>query len=247
MSIWMKLVTAVRGGANEAAEAVADNQAMRILDQEIRDADNALRKARGDLAGLMANGKRMEKRVTELTQKSERDMTSARAAIDAGRQDLAEGLAARVATSRSELERDSADLQRLRAQQQSMTQTIRQTEARIATMKREIESVRATESLQKAQSAIASTQSGVNSRLGSAMGSLERIKQKQEQTAARIEAGDELAAMESGSDLDRQLLEAGIGGNLSSTNSIMAEIMAGSAPQKLEAVDSPALAPPEKK
>ena len=246
MSIWMKLVTAVRGGANEAAEAVADNQAMRILDQEIRDADNALRKARGDLAGLMANGKRMEKRVAELTDKSERDMASARSAIQAGRQDLAEGLAARVSTARAELERDTADLQRLRAQQQSMTQTIRQTEARIATMKREIESVRATESLQKAQSAIAATQSGVNSRLGSAMGSLERIKERQEKTAAQLEAGDELAAIESGSDLDRQLAEAGIGGSVTSADSIMAEIMAGTAPQKLEAVDSPRLSAPDK-
>ncbi len=247
MSIWMKLVTAVRGGANEAAEAVADNQAMRILDQEIRDADNALRKARSDLAGLMANGKRMEKRVAELTDKSERDMANARAAVQAGRQDLAEGLAARVASSRAELERDTADLQRLRAQQQSMTQTIRPAETRIATMKREIESVRATESLQKAQSAIAATQSGVNSRLGSAMGSLERIKERQEKTAAQLEAGDELAAIESGSDLDRQLAEAGIGGSLTSTDSIMAEIMSGAAPQKLEAVDSPALPAPDKK
>ncbi|MFT7574205.1 MAG: phage shock protein A [Alphaproteobacteria bacterium] len=246
MSIWMKLVTAVRGGANEAAEAVADNQAMRILDQEIRDADNALRKARGDLAGLMANGKRMEKRVAELTDKSERDMASARSAVQAGRQDLAEGLAARVSTTRAELERDTADLQRLRAQQQSMMQTIRQTESRIATMKREIESVRATESLQKAQSAIAATQSGVNSRLGSAMGSLERIKERQEKTAAQLEAGDELAAIESGSDLDRQLAAAGIGGSVTSADSIMAEIMGGAAPQKLEAIDSPRLPAPDK-
>ena len=246
MSIWMKLVTAVRGGANEAAEAVADNQAMRMLDQEIRDADNALRKARGDLAGLMANGKRMEKRVAELTDKSERDMASARSAVQAGRQDLAEGLAARVSTTRAELERDTADLQRLRAQQQSMMQTIRQTESRIATMKREIESVRATESLQKAQSAIAATQSGVNSRLGSAMGSLERIKERQEKTAAQLEAGDELAAIESGSDLDRQLAAAGIGGSVTSADSIMAEIMGGAAPQKLEAIDSPRLPAPDK-
>lgn len=246
MSIWMKLVTAVRGGANEAAEAVADNQAMRILDQEIRDADNALRKARGDLAGLMANGKRMEKRVAELTDKSERDMASARSAVQAGRQDLAEGLAARVSTTRAELERDTADLQRLRAQQQSMMQTIRQTESRISTMKREIESVRATESLQKAQSAIAATQSGVNSRLGSAMGSLERIKERQEKTAAQLEAGDELAAIESGSDLDRQLAAAGIGGSVTSADSIMAEIMGGAAPQKLEAVDSPRLPAPDR-
>ncbi|MEO0792392.1 MAG: PspA/IM30 family protein [Pseudomonadota bacterium] len=239
MSVWMKLVTAVRGGANEAAEAVVDNQALRILDQEIRDAETALKRARGDLAGLMANAKRMEKRVADLNEKSERDMASARSAMQAGRQDLAEQLAQRISTARAELERDNADLHRMRAQQSAMTQTVQQTEQRIATMKREVESVKATESLQKAQSAIAASQSGVNSRLGSAMDSLERIKNRQEQTAARIEAGDELAALESGSDLDRQLREAGIGGQMSSTDSILAEIMGGREPLKLEAEDAP--------
>ena len=239
MSVWMKLVTAVRGGANEAAEAVVDNQALRILDQEIRDAETALKRARGDLAGLMANAKRMEKRVADLNEKSERDMASARSAMQAGRQDLAEQLAQRISTARAELERDNADLQRMRAQQSAMTQTVQQTEQRIATMKREVESVKATESLQKAQSAIAASQSGVNSRLGSAMDSLERIKNRQEQTAARIEAGDELAALESGSDLDRQLREAGIGGQMSSTDSILAEIMGGRETLKLEAEDAP--------
>ena len=57
MSVWGKLFTAMRGGVNEAAETVADSQAMRILDQELRDADNALRQARSDLAGMMATAK----------------------------------------------------------------------------------------------------------------------------------------------------------------------------------------------
>ena len=42
--------------------------------------------------------------------------------------------------------------------------------------------------------------------------------------AARLEAGDELAALESGADLDRQLLEAGIGGKTSSADDILLEI-----------------------
>ena len=85
-------------------------------------------------------------------------------------------------------------------------------------------SVKATDSLQRAQKAIASSHAGVNSRLGSAMGSLERIRDRQAHMAARLEAGDELAALESGADLDRQLLEAGIGGKTSSADDILLEI-----------------------
>ena len=231
MSVWGKLFTAVRGGANEAAEAAADSQALRILDQEIRDAETALRKARSDLAGIMAGAKRLEKRVADLEDKGNRDMASARAAMQADRRDLAEQLANRIGQTRTELQRDEADLERMRAQQTSMMRTVQDTETRIQAMKREIESVKATDSLQKAQSAIASSQSGVNSKLGNAMDSLERIRRRQEETSARIEAGEELAAIESGGSLDRQLLEAGIGGQSSSTESILAEI-AGPGPSQ---------------
>lgn len=224
MSVWGKLFTALRGGVNETAEKVADGQAMRILDQELRDADGALRQARSDLAGLMATAKRIEKRVEEARAKEQRDIQNARAAMEAGREDLARGLAERVATSRAELARDEADLERMRQQQQVMMRTVKETEARIGTMKREVESVKATDSLQRAQKAIASSHAGVNSRLGSAMGSLERIRDRQAHMAARLEAGDELAALESGADLDRQLLEAGIGGKTSSADDILLEI-----------------------
>lgn len=224
MSVWGKLFTAFRGGVNETAEKVADGQAMRILDQELRDADGALRQARSDLAGLMATAKRIEKRVEEARAKEQRDIQNARAAMEAGREDLARGLAERVATSRAELARDEADLEQMRQQQQVMMRTVKETEARIGTMKREVESVKATDSLQRAQKAIASSHAGVNSRLGSAMGSLERIRDRQAHMAARLEAGDELAALESGADLDRQLLEAGIGGKTSSADDILLEI-----------------------
>ena len=39
-SIWKKLVTAIRGGASEVGEAIVDSQAIRILDQELRDAQS---------------------------------------------------------------------------------------------------------------------------------------------------------------------------------------------------------------
>lgn len=237
MSVWGKLFTAMRGGVNEAAETVADSQAMRILDQELRDADTNLRKARGDLAGMMATAKRIEKRIADNVAKEERDVSNARAALDAGREDLARGLAERVATVRAELARDEADLANMRQQQDVMLRTVKETEQRIAAMKREVEAVKATDSLQRAQKSIASSHAGVNSRLGNAVDSLGRIKDRQAQLAARLEAGDEMAAIESGADLDRQLLEAGIGGRVSKADDILAEL---AGPREVRALPSPA-------
>jgi phage shock protein A len=226
MSAWGKIFTAIRGGVNEAAEAAVDSQSMRILDQEIRDAEQALRQARSDLAGIMASNKSLMRRIEENRAKEAKDSDSARAAIAAGRTDLAQGLAQRIAVVRSELQRDQTELDGLIPRQQQMLRTIQDTESRITQMKREVENVRANEALLRAQSAIAHNQAGVNSRLGTAMDSLGRIKKRQEETANRIAAGAELAAIEDGSDLDRQLREAGIGGSTQSADDILAQLMA---------------------
>lgn len=226
MSVWGKIFTAIRGGINEAAEAAADGQSMRILDQELRDAEQALRQARSDLAGIMASNKVVARRLEEGRAKEAKDAESARSAITAGRMDLAQGLAQRIAGVRAEIQRDEQELERLIPRQQQMLRTIQETEARISQMKREVENVKANESLLRAQSAIAHSQAGVNSRLGSAVESLERIKKRQELTAGRLEAGAELAALESGGDLDRQLLEAGIGGRSQSADDILQQLMA---------------------
>ncbi|TFF27292.1 PspA/IM30 family protein [Jiella endophytica] len=237
MSVWNKLFSAVKGGVNEAAEGIADTQALRILDQEIREAEAALRRARSDLAGIMASNKSLQRRVDEARAKEQKDTDSARAALQAGREDLARGLADRISKTRAEASRDEAELERLSQRQQQMIKAVQDTEQRIQQMRREVENVKANESLIKAQSAIATTQSGVNSKLGSAMDSLERIRKKQEMTQGRLEAGEELAALESGSDLDRQLLAAGIGGQSQSADDVLAQIM-GTSP-------SPSIAGPK--
>ena len=46
MSILKKLFTAVRGGAREAGQAIVDANGIRIFEQEIADAQNALQRAK---------------------------------------------------------------------------------------------------------------------------------------------------------------------------------------------------------
>jgi phage shock protein A len=54
MSILKKLFTAVRGGAREAGEAIVDANGIRIFEQEIADAQNALHRAKKSLTEVMA-------------------------------------------------------------------------------------------------------------------------------------------------------------------------------------------------
>jgi phage shock protein A len=97
MSVWGRLFTAVRGGVNEAAESVADAQAVRILDQQVRDAESALVKAQTDLAGLMGRAKLARDKVVDLEQKHARDMAVLERAVEQGQDQLAQELADRIA------------------------------------------------------------------------------------------------------------------------------------------------------
>ena len=82
MSIFSKLITLFRGASYDAGAAVVDANALRILDQEIRDADNALGRARDDLATLVAKRRMTEKELQNLKDQSARYESSARAALE---------------------------------------------------------------------------------------------------------------------------------------------------------------------
>jgi len=69
MGIFSKIITAIRGGATEVGEAIVDSQAMRILDQEIRDAGEDLRLAKDELTKLMAKRKLADEDVRTLGSK----------------------------------------------------------------------------------------------------------------------------------------------------------------------------------
>ena len=63
MNIFSKLMTALRGGAREAGEAVVDAQGTRIFEQEIVDAKDKLESARLELTNLMAKHTQSEREV----------------------------------------------------------------------------------------------------------------------------------------------------------------------------------------
>ena len=63
MSILNKITTAIRG---MFSEAVVDTQAMRILDQEMRDAKNHLNDAKENLTNVIAEQIGVERNVKQL-------------------------------------------------------------------------------------------------------------------------------------------------------------------------------------
>ncbi|MEO8114055.1 MAG: PspA/IM30 family protein, partial [Phenylobacterium sp.] len=172
MSMWSKLITLLRGGAYDAGAAVVDANALRILDQEIRDADTALGRARDDLAALVARRRILEKELQNLRDQAGRYEGSARAALAKGDQALAREVAQRIADLEQEAGQKTPQLAEMKVAEEKMHQTISTTQQRVESLRREIDVVKVNESVQRAQAAVASRGAGASAALGSAADSL---------------------------------------------------------------------------
>ncbi|GAB3395298.1 PspA/IM30 family protein [Azotobacter armeniacus] len=220
-SIWSKLLTAIRGGANEVGEAVVDHQALRILDQEIRDADSALASARQELAAIMAKHSLATRRVAEYDGKIKDLEAKAMAALKANREDLATEVAQMIANLANERETEHRQASEFGAYVEKMRKDVAKAEARIRSLRQQVDMARARESVQKAQVSASIASGGANGKLETAVGTLNRLKAKQDQRAAELEAQEQLAEASTGNDLERRLKEAGIVPDAGSANAVL--------------------------
>ena len=212
MSLLQKIFTAARGAATETGEAIVDNQALRILDQEIRDAGVELRKAKDALTEVMAKRKLTANKVNDYRNTISNYENHAMQALDQGNEALATEVAERIAQIESDLGTEEALVQEFQRSENSLRSTIGKTEAGLKRMQQQVHTVKATAAVQKAQAAVSARHSGANSSMQGALGSLERIRQRQTEQAARFEAAEELESAGNTNDLDAKLAAAGIGG-----------------------------------
>lgn len=205
-----KLWTALRGATNEGIEAVADSQSIRILDQELRDAKKELQACDINLTKIMAKRKLTEAKVKSLTTEVSTYTDHAIAASEKGDEALAIECAERVSELETTLETEQSILTGFTTSEKTLKANIAKAKTNVRRMEQQIDQVKATESVQKAQVAVSSRHMGANTKVKTALDSLERIKQKQQERSAELEAAEELANEESGSSLDAKLKQAGI-------------------------------------
>jgi len=104
---------------------------------------------------------------------------------------------------------------------------MRTAELQVKQLKQQTETVKATEAVQRAQKVVAARHHGSNSKLRTALDSLDRIQEKQKLSSAKMSAANELAQETSSSSLDQKLEAAGITGAISAQD-VLARIKAKS-------------------
>lgn len=226
MNIWGKITTAVRGGVNEAGEAIADSQALRILDQEIRDADNELIRSKESVTGIIAKRKLADKKVESLKASIKEYEGYAMQALDKSDESLATEIADKIAGLEAELAGEEGLAKSFADSEAQLRRAVSQTEANLKRLKQQVDTVKATEKVQRAQAAVAARHTGADSSMRSAVDSLERLKTKQTERAARFEAASELARSTEEVSLDDKLKAAGIVDGGAKGNDVLARLRA---------------------
>jgi len=208
MNIWSKMVTALRGGVNEAGEAIVDGQALRILDQEMRDASEELKRSKDSLAEIMARQKLAEEKCKLIKHSIEEHEGYALKALDKGDENLAHEVAERIAGFENALTSEHESATAFSQSVEKLRTAIDQAEKNIKRLRQQVDTVKATENVQRAQAAVAERHSGSNSKMRTAMESLERIKERQALRDAQIKAANEMAQEGSENDSLKAKLEA---------------------------------------
>jgi len=211
----------IKGYGNEANDAFVDTQGIRIMEQEIRDADQNQRNAHESLTSVMAEQKKLARKVSDLNASIEEYSTAIAQLLDAGNEALALETAEKLAELETDRDSHQAILDTYNDQIKELKTTVKDSAKQIDALKREISIIKSTEAAQKASEATAAQFSGSNSSLRSASASMERIKVKQQQRKDKMQSARELSNESNGNDLNEKLAAAGVIGKKSSASAIL--------------------------
>ncbi|GLS83200.1 PspA/IM30 family protein [Paraferrimonas haliotis] len=226
MSILNKLMTALRGGAREVGEQIVDANSTRIFEQEIKDAENHLTKAKRELTDVMAKEMQANREVDRIKRSITEHEGYATQALQQGNEALALEVAEKIASLEAELAEQQSALDSFSAHAQRLKELVKKTERQLADYQRQLSMVKTTESVQKATATITDSFASSNSKLMNAKDSLERIKQRQQNFDDKLKASEQLQEENSEKSLMDKLSAAGIGEQKTSANSVLDRLKA---------------------
>ena len=212
MGVLRDMLTALKGGANEIGEAIIDANAIRILEQEIRDAEGAIVSAKQSLTRMKSTEIKLKRELATLGSDIADYERKAVSALEAGEEGLATEVAGRIAELESDRDEKSAEQAALDVEIGKIHQMIKARERTIQKNKRDLDKVRTVQELQRATASVSKNFAATGSSAHRVSKALERVKAKQTNWQDRMEAGEWLEGQEAGDDLDAKLRAKGLGG-----------------------------------
>ncbi|WP_076410033.1 PspA/IM30 family protein [Shewanella sp. UCD-KL12] len=226
MGILNKILTAFRGGATEVGQGIVDANSTRIFEQEIRDAEKHLTKAKRELTDVMAKEMQASREVDRLKRSIAEHEGFATQALEQENEALALEVAEKISQLDQELSEQQSANDNFSAHAARLKELVRKTERQLTDYQRQLSMVKTTESVQKATASITDSFAGSSSKLLNAKDSLERIKARQQQFDDKLVASEQLAEENSDKSLHDKLAAAGIGEQKSNANAVLDRLKA---------------------
>lgn len=212
MGILKSLFTLGKSFVAQAEEAIDEAQGVRMLEQHIRDAKAELDKAGKSRVDLLARVKLSHDKLNDLRERKASLETRALAAmsknVDAA---LLNEVAEEIARLENAILAEEQVLTNLEASRDAVEKAVTATGQRIAQFEQQLEVVKATEAMQRAQQAVTTSTVGAASNVSTAAESLKRLQTRQAERQARLDVAAQLEKVADGRDLDEKLAQAGIG------------------------------------
>jgi len=225
-NVFNKLVTLIKSGFVKGGEAIADAGAIPIMEQEIKDAQSNIDKAKQDLTKVMRSSMQCARKIEELRAEITKHEGYAIKAMELNKNDTALDVAGKISEFESELNVQQSAMQKYDAHTDRLKKQVKETQKAIDNMSRELTMVKTTESVQKASASITDNYANGTSKVLGAKQSLERIKQRQQNHEDELVAGEKLRDEFEGRSLEDQLREEGILEDSGSANSVLERLKA---------------------
>lgn len=202
------IITLVRGRSHDAAQAVADANALSILRQQLRDAAGGVEAARRSVAVVMAYAERERKSLPRINAQIADLEGRAMAALAQGREDLATEAAAAIAQLEAERATSERALGTYEIEIARLRKELSTSELRLRELQRGVQLADAT---QKSQAVRGVVSRPVTASLAEAEATLTRLQSRQLHAEATALAVVELSAGQSAEAISARLAAAGCG------------------------------------
>ena len=221
MNIWAKMISALKGEPTAAGEAKADTRALRILDDEIRTASVELKQSRDALAELVAKQKLAADTIKRTQQRIAEHEDYARQAMAQENETLALEVAEKIVELEEQVQHEADIRDSYTSAIKDLQRVINQAEMNVKRLKQQLDTVKATESVQRAQATIAKRHGNGSTKLQTAQDSLDRLKQRQAKKAAQFYTEQDTETENRKDALLEKLEQAGINTGSAKANSVL--------------------------
>ncbi len=221
MNIWAKMISALKGEPTAAGEAKADTRALRILDDEIRTASVELKQSRDALAELVAKQKLAADTIKQTQQRIAEHEDYARQAMAQENETLALEVAEKIVELEEQVQHETDIRDSYTSAIKDLQRVINQAEMNVKRLKQQLDTVKATASVQRAQATIAKRHGNGSETLQTAQDSLDRLKQRQAKKAAQFDTEQDTETENRKDALLEKLQQAGINTGSAKANSVL--------------------------